>query len=173
VSWFVSLDSNRQTLANERGLTPEYLAQPFTNKIERPSEFFHRLFQAQHAAVVIPHRSVLDFYTSMLHHSSMGHHDPCACGCKQTVFDRKKVGFTGIQEKSTAKDVSGSLNGGAGCLILLSLERDKNSLWLLTPSPKRFRGKISASLNCLRIWRIQWKQALERLSALGLSSGCL
>jgi hypothetical protein len=48
-----------------------YLAERFTNKIERPSEFFHRAFQAQHAAVVIPHRNVLAFYTSMLQHSSM------------------------------------------------------------------------------------------------------
>ena len=32
-------------LANRRGLTPEYLAERFTNKIERPSEFFHRVFQ--------------------------------------------------------------------------------------------------------------------------------
>ena len=29
-------------LANRRGLTPEYLAERFTDKIERPSEFFHR-----------------------------------------------------------------------------------------------------------------------------------
>lgn len=46
-------------LAAKRGLTPEYLGERFTNKIERPSEFFHRVFQAHHAAVVIPHRSVI------------------------------------------------------------------------------------------------------------------
>jgi hypothetical protein len=50
-------------LASKRGSTPDYLAERFTNKIERPSEFFHRVFQAQHAAVVIPHRNVLAFYT--------------------------------------------------------------------------------------------------------------
>ena len=31
-------------LANKHGLTPEYLAERSTDKIERPSEFFHRLF---------------------------------------------------------------------------------------------------------------------------------
>lgn len=31
-------------LASRRGLTPEYLAERFTNKIERLSEFFHRVF---------------------------------------------------------------------------------------------------------------------------------
>jgi hypothetical protein len=34
-------------LASKRGLTPEYLAERFTNKIERPSEFFHRVFQSR------------------------------------------------------------------------------------------------------------------------------
>jgi hypothetical protein len=53
-------------LANRRRLTPEYLAERFTDKIERPSEFFHRLFQGQYAAVVIPYRRVLAFYVSEL-----------------------------------------------------------------------------------------------------------
>jgi hypothetical protein len=48
-------------LANRRGLTPEYLAERLTDKIERPSEFFQRVFQGQHAAVVKPYRSVLAF----------------------------------------------------------------------------------------------------------------
>jgi len=41
-------------LVTRRGLTPEFLAERFTDKIERPSEFFHRVFQGQYAAVVIP-----------------------------------------------------------------------------------------------------------------------
>jgi hypothetical protein len=53
-------------LANKRRLTPEYLTERFTDKIERPSEFFHRVFQGQHARVVIPYRSVLAFYVSEL-----------------------------------------------------------------------------------------------------------
>ena len=46
-------------LARKRGLSPEYLAERFTGKIERPSEFFHRVFQGQYATVVIPYPSVL------------------------------------------------------------------------------------------------------------------
>jgi hypothetical protein len=90
-------------LANKRGLTPEYLAERFTNKIERPSEFFHRVFQAQHVAVVIPHRSVLEFYTSMLSHSPIGRHDPCACGCGQPVFGRKKWAAPGCRKRVQRK----------------------------------------------------------------------
>src|SRR5687767_1557752 len=79
-------------LAGRRGLTPEFLAERFGEKIERPSEFFHRVFQGQHAAVVIPYRSVLAFYVSELncHQDSSGNHKNCACGCGQAVFDRKK-----------------------------------------------------------------------------------
>jgi hypothetical protein len=79
-------------LAHKRGLTPEYLAERFTDKIERPSDFFHRVFQGQHAGVVIPYRSILAFYVSELtcHQESIGRHKSCACGCGQAVFDRKK-----------------------------------------------------------------------------------
>jgi hypothetical protein len=60
-------------LANKRGLSPEYLAERFANKIERPSEFFHRVFKGQYAAVVIPYPSVLAFYASELEcHPSIG-----------------------------------------------------------------------------------------------------
>lgn len=87
-------------LANKRGLTPEYLAERFTDKIERPSEFFHRLFQGQYAAVVIPNRSVLAFYAAELqcHQDSVGHHRTCACGCGQAVFDRKKWASPGCKK---------------------------------------------------------------------------
>ena len=79
-------------LATKRGLTPEYLAERFTDKIERPSEFFHRVFQGQYAAVVMPYHSVVSFYASELecHQDSIGQHRVCACGCGQPVFDRKK-----------------------------------------------------------------------------------
>jgi hypothetical protein len=84
--------SDFSKLANKRGLTPEYLAERFTDKIERPSELFHRIFQGVYAVVVIPYRSVLAFYSSELqcHQDSVGHHKVCACGCGQAVFDRKK-----------------------------------------------------------------------------------
>jgi hypothetical protein len=88
-------------LANRRGLTPEYLAERFANKIERPSEFSHRVFQGQYAAVVIPYRSVLAFYVVELecHQDSIGQHRTCACGCGQAVFDRKKWASPGCKKR--------------------------------------------------------------------------
>jgi hypothetical protein len=88
-------------LATRRGLTPEYLAERFTDKIERPSEFFHRVFQGQHAAVVIPYRSVLAFYVAELncHQESIGSHRTCACGCGEAVFDRKKWASSGCKKR--------------------------------------------------------------------------
>jgi hypothetical protein len=41
-------------LASKRRLTPECLAERFVGKIERPGEFFDRVFKGQYAAVVIP-----------------------------------------------------------------------------------------------------------------------
>jgi hypothetical protein len=88
-------------LATRRGLTPEYLAERFTDKIERPSEFFHRVFQGQYAAVVIPYRSILAFYVAELncHQDSIGRHNVCACGRGAPVFDRKKWASPGCRQK--------------------------------------------------------------------------
>jgi hypothetical protein len=87
-------------LANRRGLTPEHLAERFTDKIERPSEFFHHVLQGQYAGVVIPDHRVLSFYASELecHQDSMGQHRVCACGCGQAVFDRKKWASPGCKK---------------------------------------------------------------------------
>jgi hypothetical protein len=88
-------------LATRRGLTAECLAERFTDKIERPSEFSHRVFQGQYAAVVIPYRSVLAFYIAELdcHQDSTGKHNVCACGCGQPIFDRKKWASSACRQK--------------------------------------------------------------------------
>jgi len=79
-------------LATKRKLTPECLAQRFAGKIDRPGEFFYRVFKGQYAAVVISYRSVLAFYSSELqcHQDAVGRIRVCACGCGQPVFDRQK-----------------------------------------------------------------------------------
>jgi hypothetical protein len=79
-------------LATKRKLTSECLAQRFAGKIDRPGEFFDRVFKERYAAVVIPYRSVLAFYSSELqcHQDAVGRVRVCACGCEQPVFDRQK-----------------------------------------------------------------------------------
>jgi hypothetical protein len=100
--------SDLAKLADKRGLSPEYLAERFINKIERPSEFFHRVFQGQYAAVVIPYPSVLAFYASELecHQASVGRHNVCACGCGQAVFDRKKWAGPGCRQRVTRRRIA-------------------------------------------------------------------
>jgi hypothetical protein len=79
-------------LTSKRRLTPERLAQRFAGRIDRPGEFFDRIFKGQYTAVVIPYRSVLAFYSAELrcHQDSNGRVRVCACGCEQPVFDRQK-----------------------------------------------------------------------------------
>ena len=52
--------------ASKRKITPECLAERFAGKIDRPGEFFDRVFKGQYAAVIIPYRSVVAFYSSEL-----------------------------------------------------------------------------------------------------------
>ena len=76
-----TLHSDFAKLASKRRLTPECLAQRFAGKIERPGEFFDRVFKSQYAAVVIPYRSVLAAYSSELrcHQDVTGRVRMCAC----------------------------------------------------------------------------------------------
>jgi hypothetical protein len=100
-------------LANKRRLTPEYLAERFKHRIERPSEFFHRIFQGKSAAVVIQYRSVLAFYFSELqrHQDSVARHNVCACGCGQAVFDRKKWASSGCKKRAARHKATDSKKG--------------------------------------------------------------
>jgi hypothetical protein len=100
-------------LAQRRGLTPEFLAERFSGKIDRPSEFFHRVFQGQYAAVVIPYASVLAFYTAELHchQDALGRHNVCACGCGQPVFDRKKWASAACRQKAARAKVTDTKKG--------------------------------------------------------------
>lgn len=136
------LDNDRSNLwrlyqAGKQALpTPEYQAERFPNKIERPSEFFHRVFQARHAAVMIPHRSVLDFYTSALHdhQDSIGRHNPCACGCGQPAFDRKKWASAGCRKEYSERCHRQPKPGGCGMLDFIEFRLGQKQPWLLTPS---------------------------------------
>jgi hypothetical protein len=85
------------TVARKRGHTAESLAERFRGKIENPSEFFERVMSCRYhgedrSDVVIPYRSVLEFYNEELHYfrDSNTKHRQCACGCGLPVFDRKK-----------------------------------------------------------------------------------
>jgi hypothetical protein len=84
-------------VAKKRGHTAESLANRFRGKIENSSEFFERVMTCKYKGedrswVVIPYRSVIEFYNEELHYFGDSHakHRRCACGCGAPVFDRKK-----------------------------------------------------------------------------------
>src|SRR5262245_26195410 len=61
-------------IAKRRGHTPESLAALFRGKIEEPREFFERVTCCRYhgqdrSAVVIPYRSVIEFYQQEAHYS--------------------------------------------------------------------------------------------------------
>jgi hypothetical protein len=92
-------------LATKRRLTPECLAQRFAGWIDKPGEFFDRVFKGMYATVVIPYRSVLAFYSSELefHQDSTGQGRVCACGCGQRVFERKKWASPGCRQRAARR----------------------------------------------------------------------
>lgn len=89
------------SVARRRGHTPESLAERFKGMIENPSEFFHRVMLDKFSYVVVPYRSVLEFYAEELHYFKdlNPRQRRCACGCDQPVFDRQKWASPGCRKK--------------------------------------------------------------------------
>lgn len=93
-------------VAKSRGHTVESLADRFKGKIENASEFFERVMTCKHKGedrsnVVVPHRSVIQFYNEELHYfkDSNPRQRQCACGCRLPVFDRKKWATAGCKKR--------------------------------------------------------------------------
>ena len=121
--------------ASKRKITPECLAERFAGKIDRPGEFFDRVFKGQYAAVIIPYRSVVAFYSSELkcHQDAVGRVRVCTCGCGQPVSDRQKwAGASCSQRAGAEKD--GVMKEPSGCLA------DKTANLSTRPSRIRKRG---------------------------------
>jgi hypothetical protein len=78
-------------LAKAQGWTAQFLAEKFRGSLEKPAEFFHRVLDPKNGDLVIPYRSVMDFYRASVQ-SAAG--DPavkrCACGCGRPLFGRKR-----------------------------------------------------------------------------------
>ena len=95
-------------LAVTRHWTVESLAARFRGKIEVPREFFSRVLSGGRPTAPIPYRSVIEFYkeaqTATPAESSS--HRLCACGCRQTVFDRQKWARPGCRKRVARQRVS-------------------------------------------------------------------
>lgn len=92
-------------LAKRRGWTPEFLAEEFRGKIEEPSEFFHRVLSCRYKGedrswVVIPYRSVLEFYHKELSPLiAEGNVRLCECKCGRRVHGRKSYASAACRKK--------------------------------------------------------------------------
>lgn len=94
-------------LAKRRGHTVDSLADSFRGKIEDPREFFERVMSCRYKGegrsdVVIPYRSVIEFYRQdcRFFKDLNPKQRLCACGCGQPVFDRKKWAKPGCRKKT-------------------------------------------------------------------------
>jgi hypothetical protein len=98
-------------LAKRRGHTVDSLTDAFRGKIEDPREFFERIMSCRYKGedrsdVVIPYRSVIEFYRRDCHFFKdlNPNHRLCACGCGQPVFDRKKWAKPGCRKKTQRQE---------------------------------------------------------------------
>ena len=79
-------------LAQRRSWTAQFLAEEFRGKIDEPSEFFHRCLNGKpDLSIVIPYKSVLDFYwrelSPLIEEKAVR---LCICGCQRRVYGRKQ-----------------------------------------------------------------------------------
>ncbi len=92
-------------LAKRRGWTAEFLAEEFRGKIEEPSEFFHRVLSCKYKGedrswVVIPYRSVLEFYRKELSPLiAEGNVRLCECKCGRRVHGRKSYASVSCRKR--------------------------------------------------------------------------
>jgi hypothetical protein len=100
-------------VAKRRGHTPESLAALFRGKIEEPRDFFERAMSCRYhgedrSNVVIPYRSVIEFYLQDCHFFKDLNPGQrlCACGCGLPVFDRKKWASDGCRKKVQRESVA-------------------------------------------------------------------
>jgi hypothetical protein len=98
-------------LAKRRGHTVDSLTDLFRGKIEDPREFFGRVMSCRYRGedrsnVLIPYRSVIEFYRQDCHFFkdlNPGQRS-CACGCGLPVFDRKRWASSGCKKRMQRRE---------------------------------------------------------------------
>src|SRR5262245_43904406 len=124
-------------VAKKRGHTIESLADRFRGNIENPAEFFERVMSCKYkgedrSGVVIPYRSVLEFYSQELHYfqDSNAKHRHARAVVVSLPLIVKSGRHQGVAKRSPARKSRTCKRGFAKILILLMLDCDKIRLWL-------------------------------------------
>jgi hypothetical protein len=90
------------------------LVQLFRGKIDDPRDFFERVISCRHhgedrGGVVIPYRSVVEFYNHELHFfkDTAGKHQRlCVCGCGKPVFGQHKYASEACRKRRQRQKVT-------------------------------------------------------------------
>jgi hypothetical protein len=142
------------TVARKRGHTAESLAERFRGKVENPSEFFERVMSCKYkgedrTGIVIPYRSVIEFYNEELHYFGESHenHRRCACGCGSPVFDRQKWASPACKkriqrngDRRAATTVTDMQKGVLQIADLIEAKPGQNQVIATYPLTDRFQG---------------------------------
>ena len=98
--------------------------------------FFEDVFKGRYAKVVIPWRSVLQFYMRELgsYQVEQGKERRCACGCGQRVFGRKKWGSETCRKRVQRRRGVDSQKSPEKPLNLLAPTRDISGVQVGTHS---------------------------------------
>jgi len=88
--------------ARAAGYEVNSLVDLFRGKIEDPRDLFTRAFQSKHEEMVVPYRSVLEFYHRLLRVAEKNER-ACQCGCGLVVFDRKKYATDACKKRAYRK----------------------------------------------------------------------
>jgi hypothetical protein len=99
-------------LVTQRGHDVDGLVAMFRGKIDDPREFFERVMSCQwhykdRSGVVIPYRSVVEFYAQELHYYkdvAGARQRLCRCGCGRPVFGQYKFASDSCRKRVQRRD---------------------------------------------------------------------
>ena len=101
--------------ARRRRWTPESLGARFRGRIPNPIDFFGRALSGRHPDIVIPFRSVIEFFeeqqAEQLAIPGAVQHRLCACRCGAPVYDRKRWATPGCRTRARRAEVTDRPNG--------------------------------------------------------------
>lgn len=126
-------------LARRRRWSAEALAARFRGQIPNPMDFFNCALSGRHPGVVVPYRSVIEFFqeqkSEQLTFPGAARHRACACGCGEIVFPGRKWSRPGCRTKARRAGVTDRQKG------------DRQALDFVEPKVRQNRGSATQVLS--------------------------